>query len=611
MFQIKQSEATAARRRVPVLLVSLTDGFTPSTGIVTPTITISKNGAAIASGAGTWTEIGNGQYYYEFTSGEVDTLGWIAVNIEKASVTRDYNSIVQVQAYDPFDTVRLGLTALPNIASGSAGGVLTSGTGTSQLNVSAGNVAGSVASVTAGVTVTTNNDKTGYSLSVTPPTAAQISTQVWSEALPGTFTSGQAGFKLDAGTSTNVWAAATRTLSAGTNIVLAKGTGITGFNDITSQSVWDVLSANVTTASSIGLQLKTNIDATVSSRMATFTYTAPPTAAQVATQVWSEALPGTYTSGQAGFKLNAAGSAADPWSTALPGAYAAGSAGNIIGNRLDAAISSRMASFTLPTNFSALTISVAGAVTAGTVSDKTGYSLSTPPLTVNQTASAVWDALLTSYSTANTFGRRIIRGTSTSPSYETFITSSNHIAADVHQMQPDVVTASSLATDAVIEITKGIWNQVRSTSSPSGGIPSAGTYGYYLDSQVSTAGGGGSTSTLRMGPFKVVADQSKQEINVDILTGSSLPVVLQLVDAMGTGIPLSGSTLSIKIYTTSGTLVNTYAGTASYSDAGFVSFTLDTVVTANPGTYYVTVTRTTGATDTSIYGGLRLYVRSN
>lgn len=37
---------------------------------------------------------------------------------------------------------------------------------------------GAVASVTAGVTVTTNNDKTGYSLSVTPPTASQIDTQL-------------------------------------------------------------------------------------------------------------------------------------------------------------------------------------------------------------------------------------------------------------------------------------------------------------------------------------------------------------------------------------------------------------------------------------------------
>ena len=45
-------------------------------------------------------------------------------------------------------------------------------------------------------------------------------------------------------------------------------------------------------------------------------------------------------------------------------------------DNIDATVSSRMATFTLPTNFSSLAISGAGAVTAGTVSDKTGYSLS-------------------------------------------------------------------------------------------------------------------------------------------------------------------------------------------------------------------------------------------
>ena len=45
-------------------------------------------------------------------------------------------------------------------------------------------------------------------------------------------------------------------------------------------------------------------------------------------------------------------------------------------SRIDAAITSRMATFTLPTNFSSLAITAGGAVTAGTVSDKTGYSLS-------------------------------------------------------------------------------------------------------------------------------------------------------------------------------------------------------------------------------------------
>ena len=43
-------------------------------------------------------------------------------------------------AYDPQDTVRLGLTALPNVTSGSAGAIITSGTGTAQLSVSSGAV---------------------------------------------------------------------------------------------------------------------------------------------------------------------------------------------------------------------------------------------------------------------------------------------------------------------------------------------------------------------------------------------------------------------------------------------------------------------------------------
>jgi hypothetical protein len=56
-----------------------------------------------------------------------------------------------------------------------------------------------------------------------------------------------------------------------------------------------------------------------------------------------------------------------------------GSVGSVTGltaSNLDVAVSSRMATFTLPTNFSSLLITNVGSVTAGTVSDKTGYSLS-------------------------------------------------------------------------------------------------------------------------------------------------------------------------------------------------------------------------------------------
>ena len=60
-----------------------------------------------------------------------------------------------------------------------------------------GNVVGSVASVTAGVTVTTNNDKTGYSLATAPPTAGAIADAVWDEAYSGHTTAGTFGKLMD------------------------------------------------------------------------------------------------------------------------------------------------------------------------------------------------------------------------------------------------------------------------------------------------------------------------------------------------------------------------------------------------------------------------------
>jgi hypothetical protein len=124
-----------------------------------------------------------------------------------------------------------------------------------------------------------------------------------------------------------------------------------------------------------------------------------------------------------------------------------------------------------------------GQVTVATNNDKTGYSLTTAPLNTAQTASAVWDALLASYTTANSFGARVVRTRSTSPSNEVTITGSFHIAADVHEMQAGVIVAAdfaagainanALATDAVEEIADAILkrnldssgNEVSTTSS--------------------------------------------------------------------------------------------------------------------------------------------------
>jgi hypothetical protein len=73
----------------------------------------------------------------------------------------------------------------------------------------------------------------------------------------------------------------------------------------------------------------------------------------------------------------------------------------------------------------------------------------TTPLTSGQTASAVWDALLASYTTANTFGARVVRSSTASITNDVTTNALGHIAANVHQMQNNVVTAAAIATDAI------------------------------------------------------------------------------------------------------------------------------------------------------------------
>lgn len=66
-----------------------------------------------------------------------------------------------------------------------------------------------------------------------------------------------------------------------------------------------------------------------------------PSAAAIADAVWDEVLSGHAGVGSTGAALAAAGGSGDPWATALPGAYGSGTAGKIIGDSLDAVLSTR------------------------------------------------------------------------------------------------------------------------------------------------------------------------------------------------------------------------------------------------------------------------------
>lgn len=104
----------------------------------------------------------------------------------------------------------------------------------------------------------------------------------------------------------------------------------------------------------------------------------------VAGAVWDLSTTGHTTSGTFGAAMNAAGAAGDPWSTSLPGSYASGTAGNIVGNNLNASVSSRLAAASISLS--------AGAVTVGTNNDKTGYAL-TAAYDAAKTAAQAGDAM--------------------------------------------------------------------------------------------------------------------------------------------------------------------------------------------------------------------------
>ena len=171
------------------------------------------------------------------------------------------------------------------------------------------------------------------------------------------------------------------------------------------------------------------MDASVGA-MAANTVTASALATDAVTEVvngvWDEPLAGHATSGSTGAALSAAGSAGDPWSTALPGAYGTGTAGNIIGNNLNATVSSRLASasYTAPLD-AAGTRSAVGLASANLDTQLSGIQSDTNDIQTRLPAALV----------------------------------GGRMDASVGAMAADVVTASAVAASAVTEIQSGLASQ--------------------------------------------------------------------------------------------------------------------------------------------------------
>ncbi len=128
-----------------------------------------------------------------------------------------------------------------------------------------------------------------------------------------------------------------------------------------------------------------------------------PSAADNADAIWDEAIAGHVGAGSTGEKLNTAASAGDPWATALPGAYGAGTAGKIVGDNVNATISSRS---TLTAQqvweYATRTLSSVTAIVTGV------WSAAARELTnLAAIVDAIWDELLSGHVTAGTAGKAL------------------------------------------------------------------------------------------------------------------------------------------------------------------------------------------------------------
>jgi hypothetical protein len=218
------------------------------------------------------------------------------------------------------------------------------------------------------------------------------------------------------------------------------------------------------------------------------------------------------------------------------GAYSVQSASCVLGDarvaHLDADVSSRMATFTLPTNFSSLAITVGGAVTVGTNNDKTGYTLTVTPPTAAQIATAIFtDTTASDFTTASSPGKILVTqlgGTFTTTSSSVFTTAA-------------LANGPSGSGPTVQQIVNGVWDE------PNASHLTAGSTGQKLNSA-----GGAADPLLNAVPGSYAAGTAGDALGkvtaikakTDLITAGGQVTLTGPVTANGTATIYSGDDYS-------------------------------------------------------------------
>ena len=299
---------------------------------------VSKDAGTFADCTNEATEIAtsSGVYYLDLTATEMnaDTVAVIVKTSSsgaKTTVLVMYPLETSDMPVDVLSWNSVAATGMPmptyTQPSGFLAATFPAGTIASTTNITAG----TIATVTNAVTVGTNNDKTGYSLVTAPPTAATIADAVWDETIGDHLTGGSTGAALNAaGSAGDPWTTTLPGSYTGSqagkilaDILVDTGTTLQGELDGIQEDTENIQSR--LPAALVSGRMDASVGAMAANTL-TASALATDAASEVATAVRSELT------------------------TEL--------------GRIDAAVSTRVATSALPTHFSSLEIASNGHVSA-------------------------------------------------------------------------------------------------------------------------------------------------------------------------------------------------------------------------------------------------------
>ena len=144
----------------------------------------------------------------------------------------------------------------------------------------------------------------------------------------------------------------------------------------------------------------------------------------------------------------------------------------LIGGRMDATVG-EFQSGLVPANFAALGIQVGGQITSVGVVDELGPNALDANGLLGDIAIETWSQLTTYAWPNNSLGKHVLISSGTQRTVA--VTGSNHVAADVHELQPGVITDADFDATALTAIADGVLGRATSTSTYD-----AGDVGYVL-----------------------------------------------------------------------------------------------------------------------------------